>query len=48
MDSLSSDQTKSLKYIVKNIPVGEAQDCLEHLTNLVGNKSLVHTEPSVL
>jgi len=48
MESLTADQIKSIKYIIKNIPVGEAQDCLEHLTNLVGNKGLVHKEPNVL
>ena len=37
-----------MKYIVKNIPVGEAQDVLEHLANLVGNKDLVHKEGNVL
>lgn len=30
------------------MPVGEAQDCLEHLSNLIGNKDIVHTDPSTL
>ena len=45
---ISSDQQKALKYIVKSIPVGEAQDCLEHLANLVGRKDTVHKDHGVL
>ena len=30
------------------MPVGEAQDCLEHLTNLVGNKNTIHQDANTI